>query len=349
MIGMKHAQLERNNVYSQEKECISLTRVKPLIKILILDQVPLVDLLAGTDIAVEDLTLPDKRIVYAQYHHLAANACYLSKNTSFALRLGEQIGLHHDDVLIGRIMSSDNVEQSMELFTRYQSLFTKTLKLEFSLDANGGELTLRSLYDLKGALPYFIEYTMAVIYSLGRLFLGGLTLTPDMAEIDLSYPQPESIDFYQEHLSVPISFNQPTNKIKFSRALLDRPLVFSNRESAHKRDRICQARVNEIAPDKTILDRVKFIIHKHIQSNPSLEQVADSLCIAPRTLRRHLHMQNTSYKELVEAERKRLALIQIKKPEISIETVATNLGYGDASSFSRAFKRWYGVSPKRYR
>ena len=349
MNATKHAHLENNNFHAKEQAFLSLTLVKPLIKILMLDRVSLVDLLDGVGIFLEDFTRPDKKISTYQYHHLVANACRLSKDTSFAWRLGEQSCLHHDGLLAARIMSSDNVEQAMELLTRYQPLFTQNLKFEFSVDSNGGILTVFPICDLKKALPYFIEYTYSVIYSLGRFFLGGISFTPDMAEFHVTYPEPGSSDFYQEHLSIPILFNESANRIVFSRSLLDMSLVFSNRESAQKRDRICQARVSEIAPVNTVQDRVKFIIHRHLRANLSLEQVAERLFISPRTLRRHLQIQGTSYKALVEAERKRLALSQINKPEISIENLARDLGYGDASSFSRAFKRWYGVSPKAYR
>lgn len=345
MIAMKHAYLEG----CPEQDFLALSLVRPLINILMLDQIALADLLEDTGILVEDFTRPDKRISYTQYHHLVENACHLSKDTSFALRLGEQSCLHHDSLLAGRIMSSENVEQSMELLTRYQPLFTKILRFEFSVDDKGGTLTLFPLFELNEALPFFIEYTFSVIYSLGRFFLGGINFSADMAEFHVTYSKPASSDFYSELLSVPILFNQEENRIVFSKKLLDSKLIFSNRESAQKRDRICQARVSEIAPGNAVLDRVKFIIHRHIRSNLSLEQVAEKLCISPRTLRRHLQIQNTSYKALVENERKRLTLAQIKKPEISIENLATELGYGDASSFSRAFKRWYGVSPKRYR
>lgn len=349
MIAMKHAYLESDRSFLKERESLSLSSVKPLIKILMLDQVSLPALLEGTGVDVEDFTRPGKRITNGQYHHLVANACRLSKDTSFALRLGEQSCLHNDGLLAGRIMSSENVEQAMELLTRYQPLFSQSLKFEFSVDENGGVLKLLPLFDLGEALPYFIEYAFSVIYSLGRFFLGGVHFTQEEAEFHVTYPKPASSDFYQEFLSVPVRFNSDANRIMFSRELLAMPLIFSDRESAKTRDRICRARVSEIAPDNTVLDRVKFIIHKDIQSDLSLEQVAESLCISPRTLRRHLQLQRTSYKTLVEAERKRLSLAKIKKPEVSIENLAISLGYADASSFSRAFKRWYGVSPKSYR
>ena len=309
-------------------------------------------MLANTAIDLQDFTATDKTIAFEQYQQLIINARHLSTDSIFALRLGEQSFLHHDGLLAARIMSSENVGQAMELLTRYQPLFTQILMFDFEINQSGeGVLTLTPQLDLGASLPFFIEYTCSVIYSLVRLFLGGIDLGKNEmdARIQLSYPEPESIDEFYAFFSIPLRFNQTTNQMVLSKKLLSQSLIFSNKDSAQYNDQICQARVTEISPDNTILDRVKFMIHRQIFSELSLDLLASQLCISPRTLRRQLQDNQTSYKMLLESERKRVALSQIKKPETSIEELADKLGYSDASSFSRAFKRWYGVSPKHYK
>jgi len=342
---------------SPKSKCISqvyipILRIKPLIKILVMNKVNLNSLLANTSINLQDFTATDKTISFEQYQQLVINARNLSADSIFALRLGEQSFLHHDGLLAARIMSSENVGQAMELLTRYQPLFTQILFIDFELNENGdGVLTLEPHFDLGESLPYFIEYTCSVIYSLGRFFLGGIDLGDNGidAKIRLSYPEPESREEFDQFFSIPIEFNQTMNQMILSKKLLSQSLIFSNKDSAQYNDQICQARVTEISPDNTILDRVRFMIHRQIFSELSLDLLASQLCISPRTLRRQLQDNNTSYKTLLENERKRVALSQIKKPETSIEELAEKLGYSDASSFSRAFKRWYGVSPKHYK
>jgi len=330
---------------------IPISRIKPLMKILLMNKVDLNSLLADTSIKLQDFTETDKTITFKQYQQLILNARRLSIDPAFALRLGEQSFLHHDGLLAGRIMSSESVEQAMELLTRYQPLFTQILLFNFDVNEQGGILTLEPHFDLGETLPYFMEYTCSVIYSLGRFFLGGIDLNSEQTgvTIKLAYPEPESREAFDEFFSIPVFFDQTENQIILSKSLLSQPLIFSNKDSAQQRDRICQAKVIEICPENTILDRVRFMIHRQIFSGLSLDQLAEQLCISPRTLRRQLHQHNTSYKALLEDERKRIALSQIKKPEVSVEDLAEKLGYSDASSFSRAFKRWYGVSPKHYK
>lgn len=329
-----------------------ISRIKPLLKTLLMNKVDPNGLLAGTDIELFDFAETDKNVSFEQYKQLVINGRRLLPDHPFSLYLGEQSFLHHDGLLAARIMSAENVCQAMELLTRYQPLFTQILLFDFEKRQDGsGVLSLEPHNDLGDALPYFVEFTCSVIYSLGRFFLGGVDLADHShaAQIHFSYPKPKAIEVYEEFFSLPLYFDQPSNKIVISKTLLEQPLIFHNKHAANVKEQICQERVAEISPDNTILDRVKFLVRRDIFNNISLDHIAESLCLSPRTLRRHLRAHDTSYKELVEAERKRVSLIQVRKPEVSLEDLADKLGYSDASSFSRAFKRWYGMSPKNFK
>ncbi|KZZ39087.1 MULTISPECIES: AraC family transcriptional regulator [unclassified Oleiphilus] len=331
---------------------IPIARVKPLVKILMMNKVDLRSLLKDTGLQFQDLSETDQTINFLQYKQLIINARRLLPHHPFALYLGEQSFLHHDGLLAARIMSSENVQQAMELLTKYQPLFTQILGFKFEMQKSGlGVLTLTPKQDLGDALPYFMEFTCSVIYSLGRFFMGGVELDDhDKAgQIHFSFDQPKVIEAYDEFFSVPVFFNQDQNRIVLSEALLKQPLVFYNKDSAQLNEQCCQERLSEVCPDNTVLDRVKFIIRRDIFQELSLDTLASELCMSPRTLRRHLQSHETSYKELLEEERKRVALAHIRKQDISIETLAESLGYSDASSFSRAFKRWYGLSPKNFK
>lgn len=56
-----------------------------------------------------------------------------------------------------------------------------------------------------------------------------------------------------------------------------------------------------------------------------------------------------THKTLLEEQRKKTTLETIRKHDIPLEKLAEQLGYQDASSFSRAFKRWFGVAPNRFK
>lgn len=82
---------------------------------------------------------------------------------------------------------------------------------------------------------------------------------------------------------------------------------------------------------------------------PRLKQIALELGTPTRTIVRRLRGEGTSFHEIVDSERRRRAGIAIADPQVSLRKAAESLGFPDASSFGRAFRRWYGVSPGSYR
>lgn len=81
----------------------------------------------------------------------------------------------------------------------------------------------------------------------------------------------------------------------------------------------------------------------------SLEDVAQRLAMSPRSLRRRLEEEGSSYRELVENERRQLAVRLLEGTAMKLDEMALQLGYGDTASFTRAFRRWFDCAPGEYR
>ena len=82
---------------------------------------------------------------------------------------------------------------------------------------------------------------------------------------------------------------------------------------------------------------------------PTIARTARLLGVPVRTLQRRLQQDGLSYSDLVEKTRFELACRLLDTPEGSVAQVAKALGYADPGSFSRAFTRWTGMSPRQYR
>ncbi|MDX1431010.1 MAG: helix-turn-helix transcriptional regulator [Gammaproteobacteria bacterium] len=80
-----------------------------------------------------------------------------------------------------------------------------------------------------------------------------------------------------------------------------------------------------------------------------LAVVAARLGTSPRTIQRRLGELELKYSSLREDVRREQAVLLVSHGRISMGEVAATLGYRDAGSFTRAFRRWTGESPYRYR
>jgi AraC-like DNA-binding protein len=83
--------------------------------------------------------------------------------------------------------------------------------------------------------------------------------------------------------------------------------------------------------------------------DPSIETAAKRLAMTPRTIQRHLKDEETSFQDILDGLRAELADRYLSEATISVTEVAFLLGYAEASSFARAYKRWTGKSPTEQR
>ena len=78
-------------------------------------------------------------------------------------------------------------------------------------------------------------------------------------------------------------------------------------------------------------------------------EIANQLGMSVRSLSRQLAEEGTSFGEILDRVRQRLALRYLEDERVSVQQTAWLLGYSEIASFSHAFKRWTGTSPRRAR
>ena len=81
----------------------------------------------------------------------------------------------------------------------------------------------------------------------------------------------------------------------------------------------------------------------------SMERTARSLDIGVRTLQRRLLAENLSFRALTNRVVMGGAIELLKSGDLSVGSIATELGYNSPNNFSRAFKDWFGIPPTEFR
>jgi len=82
---------------------------------------------------------------------------------------------------------------------------------------------------------------------------------------------------------------------------------------------------------------------------PTQNGIASSLNLSVRNLQRKLHSEGVSFKCLLDETRKELATQYIRDSNRRIGEITYLLGFSEPSNFTRAFRRWTGLSPNEYR
>ena len=102
-------------------------------------------------------------------------------------------------------------------------------------------------------------------------------------------------------------------------------------------------------PRTGIVSDVRQVILEALPENPGADEVAQSLHVSTRTLQRRLAGAAASFSEVSDGVRSELAKEYLLDLDVRISEVAFLLGFSEQSSFNRAFRRWTGLAPGRWR
>lgn len=102
--------------------------------------------------------------------------------------------------------------------------------------------------------------------------------------------------------------------------------------------------------ERSITERIRSVLRNRLAEQlPSLEEVAAELAMSPRILRGRLQLEGSSYSAIKSRLRLDTAIELLARPDVALEAIAESIGFSDAGTFHRAFKRSTGVAPGQYR
>ena len=80
-----------------------------------------------------------------------------------------------------------------------------------------------------------------------------------------------------------------------------------------------------------------------------MDALASELGMSRQTLYRKLREEGTTFVELVDDLRRRMAADYLRARKVSVNETAYLVGFTEPSSFVRAFRRWTGMTPSAFR
>lgn len=234
----------------------------------------------------------------------------------------------------------------LERGIRFYGIVTDGLTLEIKRKDDKAYYTLTPLYPQYDPTNFLSLVLFGIIHRLS-CWLTGQTLT--LQSVNFIHPRPEHANDYNALFRSPIRFDQSVNSLVFSASFLDMPVI-QTEQSLSEFLTIPSASLMGL-PDlqNSLVEKIRLMIKKDVaESFPDLELVAEKMEMSSATLRRRLRSEGTSYQMIKDDLRRDSAIYYLSRGVLSIEQVAENVGFTEATSFYRAFKRWTGVTPRDY-
>lgn len=232
----------------------------------------------------------------------------------------------------------------------------RALESHFHVHSPGAVPTLRVEGDLATLIYDIVEPAVEAVDQIGA---GAVAMILNVMrslcgrdfqalEASFVHRKPEDIRPFRELFRIPLYFNAPQYSLTFSRKWLDvRPATADS-----ELQRVLQKQIAALEAGRkdNVPAHMKALLRSAlVTGHCSEDQIAALLGMGSRTLIRRLESAGTSFRELVDESRFELAQQMLRDTSLNVGQISETLGYSRASAFTRAFRRWSGSTPARWR
>jgi AraC-like DNA-binding protein len=196
------------------------------------------------------------------------------------------------------------------------------------------------------AARFTAEFAMVGFQRFLRHFIGE-SARPSRA--CFAYKAPVYAAEYRRVFGGSECFGQPFTEMLFPEEWLTRTHAFAMPELYTLLQSHAERELAQLELGTTTAARVLRVLETRKPSAlPTMNDVARELDISARTLARRLQAEQVTFAELIDKRRTCAAKSLLVGRRLTIQQVATAMGFGDAPAFHKAFRRWTGLTPKQY-
>lgn len=292
----------------------------------------------------------DGWVPYEAHAALLELAATELKDPYFGLNIAQRINAREFGALAYVGLASATLEDALRNLERYVHVQNEAWHLEFSISSEVATLSGKPSHD---DYAHFVQATEAAVGLLLNSYrhYTGKQLKP--VEIDFVHGlgASRSQAHLEELLGCPAKFGRNRIEMKLRAADLQRPIITADDRLLE----VLRAHCASVLRDKGLpMSDLSTLVRKGIADGLSKGRakariVAADLGMTERSLHRKLAAENTSFGDILDEIRRRLAAQYLREAKLSTKQIAFLLGYADQSSFGTAHRRWTGLTPKAAR
>jgi AraC-like DNA-binding protein len=289
---------------------------------------------------------PDERIPIAVVHQWLTAAVEMTGNPDIGLQAAREVVIGDYGAVEYAARSAATWGDVCAVVGRYMRLINDALNFSLHSGADRSFIQLKSNVELPRA---------AADFQSGAFFVSASHFWPPGAKPDFeawfTHSRPNDLTEYERTFPGGVlRFDAAFNGFVFDHNYLSVPVTSAD-PSLHALIRQhADAMLAELPSVQSITDQVRKLITKELAGgNPTVTNIARQMPMGERTLARRLADEGTTFKELLDDLRHRLALGYVSGSLLPLSEIAFLLGFSQTAAFHRAFKRWTGETPLEYR
>lgn len=284
-------------------------------------------------------------INFLQCSLILNNAHRLLNDPDWGLLFGEKLHVGTHGLLGHLSISADNSLQSLQAYHEYLKVRSQLIAIRYELIGQKIIVIFEPTYELGESLRYLIDCCISGFLTLLR---SKLSIENANVPVRVAYKKPESTAVHQRILGLDVEFDAGCSSIELPLELLKSKNPAANPHIFQLVKQQSEAALANVG-DRCLEDRLVGLLMERPEEFVTQAVMAKKLNVAPRTLRRRLQENGSTYQQLQSKARKKIATELLRDTDFPIKDVANRLGYSEEVNFNRAFRRWVGQSPAEYR
>ncbi len=301
------------------------------------------ELCASAGIEVSELVSPSVRFSRAEIYRLCDHALSLTADPALGLHCAERLSISTFNPLSHLIAHSANLRECLRSFCEFLGLLCEDST--FQLSELPETVTLRLLCPLAEdpcVRRFWSEFCIGGV--LRMLRSAGQYARP--IRWNFSHPEPSYCEEYRRLFAGEVRFDQLFSEVVFDSRAMDAVSPHRDADVHVALRAIAERRMRDGAHHAPFAERVRNrLVQRGAELGDNMNEVARSLGLSARSLRRRLAEEGQSYQKVVSEAKAIVANRYLRERGLSIQEAAYEMGFMDASTFHRAFKRWTGLTP----
>jgi AraC-like DNA-binding protein len=303
--------------------------------------------LFGAGLSRRQLSEDDIGVSVASQYRFLELAATEANDHLLGLHVAAEMDMRAIGILFYLAGSSPTVSEAFENLAHYSTTTNEALVLEVFRHEDKVTLTIRHLQEFDDPHQQFFELlALWFIRTLHR------QTNVDFAPLRVTFTPARDAGLREVHrlLRCSVEFAQTVDSWVLPERIMDLPVASGDSHLL----RILTVHADELlAQRRSVTGLQSMVTDQLISLLPSGESraaaVAQRLNMSTRSLTRHLEEEGTTFGEILERLRRRLASRYLAHDRMSIKQIAWLLGYSEVGAFSHAYRRWTGTSPGRAR